>query len=141
MKTILDTPFLHVTFEKNNSLIRFTYLEKTSQMTEEEFKEVMLTYVGNINILANEESIGENSLIYLNDLSSMFFPIAPELQEWVDREITSHFISLSKKSAVILPEGIFESVATQQTLDEDNASKVSTRYFEDKEEALKWLLA
>lgn len=138
-ETLQESPFVRITFEKDKKLIRFTYLEGTSQMEDEDFKEMMMSLLSKLRLIYAENDMKLKSLLFLSDLRDMFFVVVPELQSWTDSEFTFYALDFIKKSAVILPESLVANVATQQALGEDNASKISTRHFDSEEEALEWL--
>lgn len=68
------------------------------------------------------------------------FTISPELQSWIDLEITPGYISAGlDKMAIILPATIFAQVSVEQLIDEENTSQISTNYFDNEEDAFKWI--
>jgi len=139
IQVLFKNKFAEATFEAEKKLVCFRYFEASKEMEEKDYKEILLVFLDALKKLYEDKVIGVSSLLYLADLQEMYFTIAPELQQWADREFSSQIDIFSKKSALIMPKDIFASVATQQTAEEKNASKLTIQYFDDEQKALNWL--
>lgn len=141
VQTLLKNKFAEIIFDTEKSLVDFQCFETITDMTEEDYKEMFLTYVKTLTELYKNKTVGEKSLLYLSDIRKMDFVVVPELQEWTDKEVVSKILPFSKKSAILLPTDLFASVSAQQTVSEENATQVPTQYFDNEAKALEWLFA
>jgi len=72
----------------------------------------------------------------------MGFITSPEVQEWIDSEISPSFLENGvTKFAYIMPTDIFQQVAIEQMMDEKNSKNFGTRFFDNEEEGYKWLVS
>jgi hypothetical protein len=94
------------------------------------------------NMLFYAEALKQNKPQFvLIDERKLLYSWIPENQEWIDLVITPISLELElKKHAIIQNEDIFLAVAVEQLMNETNAKNLTTRFFEDFEEAEKWLL-
>lgn len=141
IQTLFKNRFAEASFEPKKNLVHFQYFATTLDMEDEDYKDMMLTYLKALTELYEKKVIKENSLLYFSDLRKMYFMLVPELQEWTDKEFSSNVLKFSKKSAMLLPKDIFASVSTQQTAGEKNSSQILSHFFDQEEDALNWLFA
>jgi len=67
--------------------------------------------------------------------------LPPDVQEWNDINIVPAFLAAGvKKFAYVMPKDIFQQVALEQLMDEDNAKNFNTQYFDDETKGMEWLL-
>ncbi len=70
---------------------------------------------------------------------NMKYVIGLEMQEWMNKEILTIAVNF-KKSAYIVPTELFAQVSVEQTMEEETGQKIVQQYFENEDEARKWLL-
>jgi len=107
--------------------------EGTSSMTDEAFKSDMLIV---------RECVEKHSpRAIMVQAQKLNFVVIPEVQEWIDTNIAPVYLKVGVTMfAYIMPRDIFQQVALEQMMDEGNAKNFGTRYFDNEEEGLKWLL-
>lgn len=115
----------------DKSLLTITWTTQTMNMTEDDFKQVLL------EILA---FIKKNKVEwYLADTQEFKFSIIPEVQDWTNTHFLPQIFELGvKKMAIIVSEDLFSQVSIEQVL-EDNQSGMQSAYFKTTDEALQWL--
>ena len=79
MQTLHKSKFVEIIFDEEKSLIIDKFLPETSEMNTEDFKQEMYIFVEMC-----EKYFPERELVYLLDMG---YPIVPEVQEWMNREI------------------------------------------------------
>lgn len=120
------------TLTKKNSLIKHKALPATARMRTEEFKQEMRSFVEMC-----EKYLPERDLV---DLIDMNYIITPEEQDWVNAEIFPRFMNIIKRLALVMPAGIFESTALEQTMEEETDKEFYQKYFDEENQALEWLM-
>ncbi len=132
MKVYENTYLLISFFEKEN-LLEMEWLPKTKNMSIEEYKENSMLF------LRFCKQFRPKYLI--SDLRNLFFPISPEVQDWVHENIFSELLAgyLHKLAALMSTEFITQ-LSIEQMIDENNLAQQFTTFFDDKEKARKWLL-
>lgn len=131
---IYDSKHFELYYDQQNSIFENRW-KGNEHLSDEDFKSNLLEYAQ----LA-EKHRPKN---YLVDNSTMDFIISPDLQDWVTIHVypkTSH--SDVKKFALVISPDIFTAVSVEQVVDEgaDKFEGVQTRYFDKREDALKWIL-
>jgi hypothetical protein len=103
-------------------------------MTEEEYKQEFLNYL-DIILKVRPKKI-------IPDTRNMFFPIAPELQEWTNQTIFPPSLEMGlNKAAFVISQEMIAQLSIEQTMEEHEGVKFITRYFDNKEEAKEWILS
>jgi hypothetical protein len=134
MKTkVYESKFLQLEFDADTKLIELTWLPHTENMTEESYKSEFLVYLQSILNLRPTKLIADTRL--------MDFVISPELQKWTNQTIfpKSLEIGLNKVAFVVSREFITQ-MSIEKTMKENEGSQFITRYFDQKEKALDWIL-
>lgn len=128
-KTTYATYFLH----EEPHILEQSWTNEEGSMTEEDYKKDMWNYL---------KFVKEKSFpLALIDLRKFFFSITPELQVWVDKNITAAAIENIKKAAFLMPADFIERISVELTMDETEAKKGGMiAYFDDRKEAITWLL-
>lgn len=128
-KTTYATYFIH---EESNILEQF-WTNEEGTMTEEDYKKDMWNYL---------KFVKEKSCpLVLIDLRKFFFSLTPELQVWVDQNISASAIEVVKKIAFLMPADFIERLSVELTMDEEEAQKVEgVAYFDEEQKAMEWLL-
>ena len=124
--------YVEISYEQENSLIIHKFLSTTKNMESDEFKKEMLLFVEMC-----EKYKPEKELVHLIDMK---YIIAPVEQEWVNNEILQKYITIIKRGAFLVPTELFAQVSVEQTMDEEAGQKFVQQYFENEDEARKWLI-
>lgn len=123
---------IDIYFDDNTNTLYNTWKQETKQAKWEEMKDAMNYYADKVL-----EYKPQNILI---DERNLKYTWIPENQEWVDENIVTKAISVNvKKHAIIQSDDIFQATAAEQLMDEENAQNLSTQFFNNKEDAEKWL--
>jgi hypothetical protein len=131
---VYDSQYLNSVFFPEQELIEMNWKPSTEKMTEEEYKQETLN-INDIVLKFRPKKI-------LFDASNMFFVVVPELQEWTNREGIPVSLSVGmNKSAFVVSKDLFSQVSIEQTMEEQAGSQFINRYFDNKEDARKWLLS
>lgn len=127
--------YVFIAEDLEKSFIYFFYKiapENMPPMRDEDFQKSMTAY-------------GKRVLEYrhsylLVDTSNGSYTIAPEMQEWVAKEIAPMTMSLTRMAFVLSPD-IFAQVSLQQMMEEEGISDKYSKpqYFDKEEDALQWL--
>ncbi|WP_448520061.1 hypothetical protein [Rhodoflexus sp.] len=134
MKQLLyQSQYYEILFDEAQSLIIHKALPDTLAMSNEHFKHEMTVFLEMC-----EKHRPERDLV---DLIDMRYVILPDMQEWVNMEIFPTLLATIKRMAFVVPVGIFETLALEQTMDEEYGKKFVRRYFKDEGKALEWLMA
>ena len=131
-QTLHKSQYYEILFDENKSLIIHKALPATSTMDSEIFKEEMRIFLEMC-----EKHLPEKDLVNLVDMN---YSIVPEAQEWVNTEIFPRLLNVIKRMAIVVPVGFFESVALEQTMDEEFGRRFIMQYFDDENKALEWLM-
>lgn len=132
MQTLHKSEFYEILFDKNKSLIVHKALEGTSEMSDENFKKEMVSFAE-----ACDKYKPTKDLVNLVD---MRYSIVPEVQEWVNTEVFPTIMSTIRQMALVMPSSIFESVAIEQTMEEEIGKNFNQKYFDNEKKALEWLM-
>jgi hypothetical protein len=132
MKTLYTSKFYEILFDETKSLILHKALPNTSKMNTEDFRQEMALFLETC-----EKHTPEKDLVQLVDMN---YAIVPEDQEWVNQTIFPRLLNIIKRMALVVPAGLFESVALEQTMEEELGKKFMSRYFKNENEALEWLM-
>ena len=100
-------------------------------MTDDEFKKEMSIIYDMVD--------KKKPKIALINLLDMKYVIGLEMQEWMNKKILTAEVNF-KKSAYIVPTELFAQVSVEQTMEEETGQKIVKQYFENEDEARKWLL-
>lgn len=130
---VYNTKYVHLAFFAEQELIEMTWLPATEEMTEEEFKQENINYISIILKLSPKNMY--------SDTTNLLFAIRPELQEWSQTIIVSLIEKGLNKVAILISKDLIVQLGVEQAMEEKEASKLNTRYFDNKEEAKEWLLA
>lgn len=133
-KQIASNRFAQYYFETETGLLEQVWTNKMALMTVPEYKTESLFF---------KKLIQDNQYKFvLADLVDFNFIIVPELQDWVDQNITMQIAQIIQKIAFVLPQDIFTVVAVEQTLDTEagNREQKKIAHFADIESAKNWLL-
>lgn len=131
---VYNSPYLHLTFFAESELIEATWQYLTEGMQIEDFKHEFLSY-RRIVLQYQPKKI-------IVDHRDLLFPIIPEVQKWINENIFKDILDAGLcKAAIIMGTDLVNQLATEQMMEEEEGSKFTTRYFDNKEEATIWVLS
>lgn len=127
-----DDEYTKITFDEDSRIMN-NIRKHNPELSDADYKEQSL-------LLAELVEKHQPQYIIMNS-RDMEFTIAPELQKWVNITIFPRLIKAGlKKGAFIVSDDLFTQVSIKQTLEEDQASAFSIKYFDNVEDAKTWLL-
>ncbi|OQX99605.1 MAG: hypothetical protein B6I24_02100 [Bacteroidetes bacterium 4572_128] len=130
MNLVYNNKFLEIYFEMEKSLIVFQWEKITEEASEEDFKE------WNRNLVKMVEVYRPKFILSINIY--YFFIINVELQEWSVKNIFEKFQAYGvKKLAMIESDDFISQISLEQFVDEGE-ELLLTKYFVEKEDAMKW---
>ena len=124
--------FVEIIYQEENSLIIDKFLSTTETMTSEDFQSEMTIFAEMC-----EKYQPANELVHLIDMK---YVIGLEMQEWTNKEIFPRYENIIKRMAFLVPTELFTQVSVEQTMDESTGQKFVQKYFENEDDAVKWLL-
>jgi len=131
---IYESQYQRIFLDQTNAIMHNEWMEESIQMDEADFKNELMKLVGCI-----AEHPVKRQLI---DTLNFRFIVSPQLQEWTDVEVTKkNKMNGVKKVALIASQEFVTQLSVQQTLSEEEAKTLDTRFFSDMKEAKDWLLA
>lgn len=75
------------------------------------------------------------------DLRENKHAASPELQQWLNENLMAPaFKAGLRRVAMLVSKDFFAQLSFEQAMNEDEGKKFVTRYFEDEDDARKWLL-
>lgn len=131
MEKILDISSTLIEFDKEKSFFKVT--RNISDIEDEQkYKKDIVLWINAI--------LDYKPTFQLLDMQGNTFTISPEMQRWINENlIATAAKNGTKKIAFLVSSDIFARVSLEQTMDEEEAKVFTFRYFEDENEAMKWL--
>jgi hypothetical protein len=131
---IYESPYLQLYFEATYQLIEFRWQLAHINMDENDFKQELLNY------LAAVEELKPQKL--LSDTANFAFTIPINLQEWANQTIFPSLLAAGLETvAFVVSQEIIAQMSIEQTMEEPEGLKFTTRYFDDYEKAKQWLIS
>ena len=128
-----DNEFAIVEFEPEKSLMKRIWKDYKTELTDELFKKEMLQQA--------EFYRQYKPKLMLIDARNLKYYIDHDTQLWINQNAVMPLIQGGcKKLAMVLPPEVIAKISLQQTMSESVAQNLETKYFEDPEDALNWLL-
>lgn len=128
MEHLFKEKYLEANYYPEKQFVEFIWLPATADMDDEEYKEYVRKQL---------KAIQDNkSTAIVVDGRNFAYTIDPDMQEWVDNEISPKYIEAGIESMnVVLPSEVFSSAAIEQLLEEAKTSKIETKYYDSLDEA------
>lgn len=125
--------FFKLDFLEDTKIMVFTWFPTTSTMEDEDVKAAFNKFL--------ELALVHKPIGTIPDTTEMYFPIMPELQEWINYNIFPPLLAknISTRVAFVVNHDIIINLSTEQIMEEVNGVKFVTHYFEDKEQAIEWI--
>ena len=131
---VYNSKYLVCFYDEKTNILTSTWLVTTEWMNANNFKEEMLKFPELINKYS-----AKYLLAVLNDLR---FPIEPELQIWVVKNIAPKYVEAKlKKQAIVVPSDFITELSMEQIVDDVDAGMYEYKpaFFKDIESAKAWL--
>ncbi len=129
-KLVYASKFIKLYVNEEAKICHASWLEASGDMSEEEFKEIILI---SLDIIIKNNLRGQ-----LADMRKLSYPVTPDLQKWVYDNVISQY-DVSFKAASITPADFFAQLSLEQVQDEFIGSKYQMRTFDNMEEAFNWV--
>ncbi|MCS6968477.1 MAG: hypothetical protein RMJ44_07350 [Cytophagales bacterium] len=131
---IEQTPYWTIQYETDYNIIVVHWHAPASTMAEEEYKTCVLRFVDLLRQLKIEK--------FLVDASAGHLIMLPHIQEWHDKVIAPQYEEMGiKKIAFVYPNNITEAISLEQTYDEKRARQLHAKFFDDFQNAYRWLIS
>ncbi len=112
--------------------IKIQWLADSEKMLDDDFKR---------EILGEKKAIEEvKPKVIFADVLQMKYAIAPNMQEWHNKQIFPAFaLAEVRKLAVLVSPDVFVQVGIEQLVEDGSGKELITRYFEEEAKAISWL--
>ena len=128
--TIFENTYQTIAF--NNNVLVQTWKDDSKKMNSELFKSEM--------VKLGEAFDSKKPEFVLINMLNFTFAVAPDVQDWVNKNVNSKLIEhKTKKLGFIVSSDLFTKISVEQTLEENEGSQLTNKYFENEEDALEWL--
>jgi len=134
MENIYQSNFLAIDYQQEHSLFTFTWNENSMNLDDELLKGELL----------KEVECCKQYRVKRLLIDTVFFQYAlsPEMQTWMDVEIFAKCMEYGvNKIAVVLSKDLFAMVSIDQVMNEELASNIQSKSFDDKKAAHRWLIS
>ncbi len=132
MEIYCDNYVKYIYNEENFLLEEYWYAESES-MYEEELRDIMLMLV---NFFYEKKT-----KLFFSDMRNFLFVIDPDLQVWVDEVVSSVANKSITKIARTMSSDFISQMSLEQFFEEEHYSKIiKNKFFDNKEDAMNWLL-
>jgi hypothetical protein len=133
MTTLHKLQFSEINFYPEYDLIEHKWYPNSSEMSEDEFKKEML-------VLADVFKQKKPKRVFVNHADFEFI-VVPQVQKWVDEHVNWLLVQAgTQKVAFLVSPDIFTRLSVEQTLSEVRSQNLQTKFFEDYQKAMDWLL-
>lgn len=131
---VYESRFLKVNYFEEHSMSEMIWLPETSEMSEEEYKEVFLDF---LDIILKYKPTKN-----LPNIKEMKFGITLTLQEWTNQYIFAPVLEVGLlHSAFVVSEDFITLLSVEQVMEEPEGIKFNNRYFNNREDAWNWLVS
>ncbi len=132
---VLVTPYRTIEYDEEKSLILNTWTDATADLDDDTLKDDFQRYM--------TEVIEEcKPRLIFHDVTDFQFSIVPELQTWIDAQVNMPAIELGlERVAFVVSTDIFAQVSIEQTMEENQRQELVTQYFDNRKEAIAWLIS
>ena len=130
---VLENKFYKLEVFQSEKYMLLTWLPETKDMSNEDYKQSMFQVID----IAKEYNMTK----HIADTLQFYFIISIDLQEWGEKNIKPIYDEINyKKIAFIMSPEIFSQVSIEQTMDEAETDDFVSKFFDNMEDAKKWLL-
>ena len=131
---VYKSKYYELHFFPETEILETIALPTTERMTAGEFQQDCLNQV--------EIMLKYRPKKNLYDTRNMYFPVTPDLQDWLNETIFPVLIQIELTiSAIVMSQEMISQLSIEQTMNEPEPAKIMTQYFDNKETAHQWLLS
>lgn len=131
MDMLHNSKYQTITYDPSDGVLRITWKSSTFRLTESEFKEEVSTYLEIVKVHRPPKTFW--------DLRDLQFVVDPELQQWIDTEVTPGELGIVKKQALLMPHDFVANISVDQIVQGENNQKIPTKMANDEEAIVAWL--
>ena len=134
METIYKNSYFEVLHDPSKRFFHYSYNENTYDMQPAEYIQLLEDFIA----LTYQHC----PKLMLGDMVDFQFIITPDIQEWINKNLFKVYKEVGfQKMALLLSKEYVPKLSIQQAIDEDSTNAFKIQYFDNREEALTWLLA
>ncbi|AFM05293.1 hypothetical protein Fleli_2946 [Bernardetia litoralis DSM 6794] len=131
---IYESDYSIFKYDEENSIFSHIFKPATEDLDAEKFKKEMLIYLEYFEKYKPKRALVNNQ--------EMQFIIVPKLQNWHAQNIFPKCIELGVElAAIVISPDLFAHISMEQLMEEEKSGAVTVKYFEDVDEATKWLIS
>ncbi len=132
MQNLHESSCFSIFFDSESKLFHYVFNAQTEFMTADGYIDELKTFI---------QLIEEHKPIkVLGDMIDFKFMITPDIQAWVAEHLFTVYEEIGfQKIAILLSEEFIAGLSIEQTMDEGNQNSFQTSYFDNAEDAMKWL--
>ena len=131
LNDLLSKERIKISYDSEKSYCVVCLIHHESEI--ELFKKNLLEFIGSIEIKRPKKVIW--------DLRKFEVVIDTELQIWIDNNINKKEFELGvRKEAFVLPAEALLELSVEQTMDENYGKSIQAKFFNNYDDAVKWLL-
>lgn len=132
MEILDQNKYISIYFLPENRIVKAVWTQETQDMEGAGFQEAIQNIWKGVR---NTKPIG-----FLGDTRQFNFVVSLSLQAWYGENIGDTFGTGTNKIAMLVNSELIAQLSIEQTIEEDK-SGVKTRYFDEEDKAITWLLA
>jgi hypothetical protein len=132
MEKTYKSKYQTIIFDELTNFLMQSWSENTNLMQNKDFEKEMMILADFIEQLQPKH--------LLIDMQNFLYIVTPQMQKWVNENVNSKLLKTNSKVAFVGSEDMFVSIAVQQTLEENEGKDMNRKYFNNKEDAMRWLL-
>jgi len=136
MSVVFENKFIQIENEYHNSLSINRWLPGTTDMDDDDYKEMAEKQVTELEKFHPKR--------WIVNIAKLEYALAPDVQEWADNKMFPRIIKAGVKyMAFIMSPNIFSQISVEQLLEEKNVKTADfeIQHFGSEEDAYKWLLS
>ncbi len=129
---VYKSKYANAYFDKENKLFTVTWKDPKQKMKDEHFKQIVLDYIKLIIELRPE--------LFLLDAYSLYFPVEPNLQIWMNRNSLARTRDVIRKEAILVKNDVIMFLSAEQTIETEMIRSTERKIFHERNKAMEWLL-
>ena len=132
MEVLHNSKYQLIEYDAEKALFKMTWKAESYYQEQEELKQELKKYTNLIQKYHPKKTLW--------DLRELQFVISPELQTWIDNEISPIELQIIQKQALLMPHDYVTNLSIDQLQEEENSNKIPTLMTDKEEEIITWLL-
>jgi hypothetical protein len=133
MKNLVhESKYFHVWAHDDKALVEYLFNASTAFMKPQEYIDELKVFIEVVRKHKPKAVIG--------DMKEFAFPITPDIQEWVDKNLFTVYGEIDfKKIAILFSEEMIAQLSIEQTMEESSVATFQTAFYSTYEEAAEWV--